>query len=99
MGEAEASPRQVFDPGGVPVGVDIHSTRGDGEGKDEKARVSLLSIMHDAVPKTKVVKSAMREASISTATQRRYLPKCTLDTGASHGNYIGKAALKGLEFV
>ena len=99
MGEAEASPRQVFDPGGVPVGLDIHSTRGDSEGKDEKARVSLLSIMHDAVPKTKAVKSAMREASISTATQRRYLPKCTLDTGASHGNYIGKAALKGLEFV
>ena len=61
--------------------------------------MSLLGIMHDAVPKSKVVKSAMREASISTATQRRYLPKCTLDTGASHGNYIGKDALKGLEFV
>ena len=55
--------------------------------------------MHDALPKSKVVKSAMREASISTATPRRYLPKCTLDTGASHGNYIGRQALKGLEFV
>ena len=58
-----------------------------------------MVIMHDVVPKSKMVKSVMREASISTATQRRYLPKCTLDTGASHGNYIGRQALKGLEFV
>ena len=55
--------------------------------------------MHDAMPKSKVVKSALREARISTATTSRYLPKCTLDTGASHGNYIGREALKKLEFV
>jgi len=55
--------------------------------------------MHDAMPKSKVVKSAVREARVSTATGSRYLPKCTLDTGASHGNYIGRDALKRLEFV
>ena len=54
--------------------------------------------MHDAVPKSKVVKSAVREAWVSTSTTTRYLPRCTLDTGASHGNYIGRSALKKLDF-
>ena len=54
--------------------------------------------MHDALPKAKVLKSAVREARISTATSTRYIPKCTFDTGASHGNYIGRDALAKLEF-
>ena len=54
--------------------------------------------MHDAIPKARVLKSAVREARISTATSTRYIPKCTFDTGASHGNYIGRQALAKLEF-
>ena len=54
--------------------------------------------MHDALPKAKVLKSAVREARISTAASTRYIPKCTFDTGASHGNYIGRDALAKLEF-
>ena len=67
--------------------------------KGAEPRVSLLHIMQDAIPKAKVLKSAVREARISTATGSRYVPKCTLDTGASHGNYIGRDALAKLEFV
>ena len=71
----------------------------ESDDKGAEPRVSLLHIMQDAIPKAKVLKSAVREARISTATGSRYVPKCTLDTGASHGNYIGRDALAKLEFV
>ena len=69
----------------------------ESDDKGAEPRVSLLHIMQDAIPKAKVLKSAVREARISTATGSRYVPKCTLDTGASHGNYIGRDALAKLE--
>ena len=64
----------------------------------EHFTVDLLNVMQDSLPKSKKLKSVIREASISTGADRRYVPKCTLDTGANRGNYIGREALTLIQF-
>ena len=59
----------------------------------EHFTVDLLSVMQDSLPKSKELKSVIMEARISTGADCRYVPKCTLDTGANRGNYIGREAL------
>ena len=65
----------------------------------ERVHARLLSVLHESLPLSKELPSAVREAVISSATQSRYVAKCTLDSGASHGNYVGRAAFAQLEFV
>ena len=55
--------------------------------------VDLLNVMQDSLPQTKDLKSVIMEARISSGANSRYIPKCTLDTGANRGNYIGREAL------
>jgi hypothetical protein len=60
--------------------------------------VDLLNVMQDSLPQTKNLKSVIMEARISSGTNSRYIPKCTLDTGANRGNYIGREALSQIQF-
>ncbi len=60
--------------------------------------VDLLSVMQDSLPRSKELKSVIMEARISTGADSRYVPKCTLDTGANRGNYIGREALSLIQF-
>ena len=60
--------------------------------------VDLLSVMQDSLPRSKELKSVIMEARISTGADCRYIPKCTLDTGANRGNYIGREALSLIQF-
>jgi hypothetical protein len=64
----------------------------------EHFTVDLLSVMQDSLPKSKELKSVIMEARISTGADCRYVPKCTLDTGANRGNYIGREALSLIQF-
>ena len=64
----------------------------------EHFTVDLLSVMQDSLPKSKELKSVIMEARISTGADCRYVPKCTLDTGANRGNYIGRDALTLIQF-
>jgi hypothetical protein len=64
----------------------------------EHFTVDLLSVMQDSLPKTKELKSVIMEARITSGADCRYVPKCTLDTGANRGNYIGREALSLLQF-
>jgi hypothetical protein len=60
--------------------------------------VDLLNVMQDSLPQTKDLKSVIMEARISSGANSRYIPKCTLDTGANRGNYIGREALSLIQF-
>ncbi len=73
VGEAEASPVRVFDPGGVPPYETL-----------------LLQILNDNLPISKYKSAVVREGLVLFGNQRINLPKVTLDSGASSGNYIGR---------
>jgi hypothetical protein len=64
----------------------------------EHFTVPLLSVMQDSLPQSVKLKSVIREARISTGADCRYVSKCTLDTGANRGNYIGREALSLIQF-
>jgi len=53
----------------------------------------LLQVMHENLPRSKTKSAAVREAFASYGEQNVLLEKVTLDTGASSGNYIGRAVL------
>ena len=57
---------------------------------------NLLPVLHQFLPGTKKLSVVIREAQILTTEGSTYLPKVTLDTGASHGNYIGRAVIVNL---
>ncbi len=76
LGEAEASPVRVFDPGGVPPYETL-----------------LLQILNDNLPISKYKSAVVREGLVLFGNQRINLPKVTLDSGASSGNYIGRQFL------
>ena len=66
------------------------------EGEDTYSPFSkhLLQVMHENLPRSKNKSAAVREAFASYGEQNVPISKVTLDTGASSGNYIGKAVLR-----
>lgn len=74
----------IFDPGGDFFDPFV----GIGNG--------LLQVLHHHLPTSKNVSVVIREALILTTEGKSYIPKTTLDTGASHGNYIGRKIVDNL---
>ena len=57
----------------------------------------LLSIMHDAIPRSRNKSVVVREAFATLGGKCVYIDKMTLDTGASNGNYIGKKKIEDFD--
>ena len=55
---------------------------------------TLLRVLHDAVPRSKNKSAVVRQGVISHGNVSVVLDKITHDSGASGGNYIGRAALR-----
>ena len=55
--------------------------------------------MHDFLPMSRATPAVMREGQIVTTMGSFYLGKCLLDTGATHGNYVGRALVDKLPNV
>ena len=83
----EPEPNTPFDPGGVDNILLLE--------EDVKTPFSrhLLQVMHENIPRSKTKLAAVREALVSYGDLTIPLAKVTLDTGASSGNYIGRAVL------
>ena len=92
------SPRQVFDPGGVPVSRTEVAVDGEFTATTpEEYSATLRRMLHEAVPRS-VNKSAVVRSGTAAlvGSDTKLKTRVTLDTGADNGSYIGRDAITAL---